>query len=138
MYIQCKVYLQICRKWRAYNRTIVVQVNLENLKKYSSVLLINTSVFICFQDLPLDVIKKERKKILNARKPDKELQAYFSDPELGLIEVKVCKYLNRPLKSKHKLLSIIIQNNNVCKVISNVLGHGLMVLTILILIYLSS
>ena len=109
MYIQCKVYLQICRKWRAYNRTIVVQVNLENLKKYSSVLLINTSVFICFQDLPLDVIKKERKKILNARKPDKELQAYFSDPELGLIEVKVCKYLNRP-KSKHELLSIIIQN----------------------------
>ena len=45
-------------------------------------------VFFCFQDLPLDVIKKERKKILNARKPDKELQAYFSDPELGLIEVK--------------------------------------------------
>ena len=27
MYIQCKVYLQICRKWRAYNRTIVVQVS---------------------------------------------------------------------------------------------------------------
>ena len=26
MYIQCKVYIQICRKWRAYNRTIVVQV----------------------------------------------------------------------------------------------------------------
>ena len=125
MYIQCKVYLQICRKWRAYNRTIVVQVNLENLKKYSSVLLINTSVFICFQDLPLDVIKKERKKILNARKPDKELQAYFSDPELGLIEVKVCKYLNKPLKSKHELLSIITQNNSVCKVTSNVLGHGL-------------
>jgi len=62
MYIQCKVYLQICRKWRAYNRTIVVQ------------------------DLPLDVIKKERKKILNARKPGKELQVYFSDPELGPIE----------------------------------------------------
>ena len=26
MYIQCKVYLQLCRKWKAYNRTIVVQV----------------------------------------------------------------------------------------------------------------
>ena len=26
MYIQCKVYIQICRKWRAFNRTIVVQV----------------------------------------------------------------------------------------------------------------
>ena len=35
MYIQCKVYLQICRKWRAYNRTIVVQVR-ENLEKYFS------------------------------------------------------------------------------------------------------
>ena len=56
------------------------------------------------------MIKKERKKILNARKPDKELQAYFSDPELGLIEVKVCKYLNKPLKSKHEILSIITQN----------------------------
>ena len=27
MYIQCKVYIQICRKWRAFNRTIVVQVS---------------------------------------------------------------------------------------------------------------
>ncbi len=45
MYIQCKVYLQICRKWRAYNRTIVVQVQKENLEKYSSVLLINLIVF---------------------------------------------------------------------------------------------
>jgi len=25
MYIQCKVYIQICKKWKAYNRTIVVQ-----------------------------------------------------------------------------------------------------------------
>ena len=31
MYIQCKVYLQLCRKWKAYNRTIVVQVILINL-----------------------------------------------------------------------------------------------------------
>ena len=28
MYIQCKVYIQICKKWKAYNRTIVVQVML--------------------------------------------------------------------------------------------------------------
>ena len=53
------------------------------------------------------MIKKERKKILNARKPGKELQAYFSDPELGLIEVKVNKYLNKLLIGKLKLLSII-------------------------------
>lgn len=65
MYIQCKVYLHICRKWRAYNRTIVVQ------------------------DLPLDVIKTERIKILKARKPGKEFQVYFSDPELGPIETPV-------------------------------------------------
>ena len=25
MYIQCKVYVQLCRKWKAYNRIIVVQ-----------------------------------------------------------------------------------------------------------------
>jgi hypothetical protein len=28
MYIQCKVYIQICKKWKAYNRTIVVQVRI--------------------------------------------------------------------------------------------------------------
>jgi E3 ubiquitin-protein ligase MARCH1/8 len=27
MYIQCKVYIQICKKWKAYNRTIVVEVS---------------------------------------------------------------------------------------------------------------
>ena len=27
MYIQCKVYVHLCRKWKAYNRTIVVQVS---------------------------------------------------------------------------------------------------------------
>ena len=26
MYIQCKVYIHLCRKWKAYNRIIVVQV----------------------------------------------------------------------------------------------------------------
>ena len=31
MYIQCKVYLQLCRKWKAYNRTIVVQVIQSNM-----------------------------------------------------------------------------------------------------------
>ena len=25
MYVQCKVYLHLCRKWKAYNRIIVVQ-----------------------------------------------------------------------------------------------------------------
>ena len=29
MYIQCKIYIQICKKWKAYNRTIVVQVRME-------------------------------------------------------------------------------------------------------------
>lgn len=48
MYIQCKVYIQICKKWRAYNRTIVVQ------------------------DLPPEIIKKQKKAILDARKPGKE------------------------------------------------------------------
>jgi len=62
MYIQCKVYIQICRKWRAYNRTIVVQ------------------------DLPVEQIKMERTKIINARKPGKEFQVYLSDPELGNVE----------------------------------------------------
>ncbi len=84
------------------------------------------------------MIKKERKKILNARKPDKELQAYFSDPELGLIEVKSVQIFEQAIKEQTLiLLSIIIQNNNVCAVTSNVLGQGLMV-KILILIYLSS
>ena len=26
MYIQCKVYVHLCKKWKAYNRIIVVQV----------------------------------------------------------------------------------------------------------------
>ena len=65
MYIQCKVYIQICRKWKAYNRTIVVQ------------------------DLPVEIIKKERKKILCARKPGKEFQVYLSDTELGVAEVAI-------------------------------------------------
>ena len=34
------------------------------------------------------MIKTERIKILKARKPGKEFQVYFSDPELGPIEVK--------------------------------------------------
>ena len=121
MYIQCKVYLQICRKWRAYNRTIVVQV--KRILKWHSCRWLS----VCFQDLPLDVIKKERKKILNARKPGKEFQAYLSDPELGLIEVKVNKYLNKLFKSKHKLLSIIYLLRIMCAITSNVLGQGLLV-----------
>eukprot|EP00090_Calanus_glacialis_P014613 TRINITY_DN23438_c0_g1_i1.p1 TRINITY_DN23438_c0_g1~~TRINITY_DN23438_c0_g1_i1.p1 ORF type:complete len:314 (-),score=69.83 TRINITY_DN23438_c0_g1_i1:830-1771(-) len=48
MYIQCKVYIQICKKWKAYNRTIVVQ------------------------DLPPEIIKKHKKAIIEARKPGKE------------------------------------------------------------------
>ena len=28
MYVQCKVYIQFYKKWKAYNRTIVVQVRL--------------------------------------------------------------------------------------------------------------
>jgi len=48
MYIQCKVYMQICKKWKAYNRTIVVQ------------------------DLPPEVIKDQRLAIMEARKPGKE------------------------------------------------------------------
>lgn len=72
------------------------------------------------------MIKKERKKILNARKPGKEFQAYFSDPELGLIEVKLNKYLNKLSKSKQKFLSII-KSRSVCAITSNVLGQGLLV-----------
>jgi len=48
MYIQCKIYIQICKKWKAYNRTIVVQ------------------------DLPPEVIKDQRLAIMEARKPGKE------------------------------------------------------------------
>ena len=85
MYIQCKVYIQICRKWRAYNRTIVVQV------KIFPWILIN---FVTFKkDLPEDVIKKERKKIISTRKPGKEIEAYLSDPELGNLEVKGYKLI---------------------------------------------
>ena len=65
MYIQCKVYIQICRKWRAYNRTIVVQ------------------------DLPQDIIEKQKKAILEARKPGKEDTVWISsDSEGELNEVK--------------------------------------------------
>ena len=39
------------------------------------------------QDLPTEIIKKERKKILSARKPGKEFKVYVSDPELGSLEV---------------------------------------------------
>ena len=66
MYIQCKVYIQICRKWRAYNRTIVVQ------------------------DLPQDIIEKQKKAILEARKPGKEDTVWISsDSEGELNEVKL-------------------------------------------------
>ena len=64
MYIQCKVYIQICRKWRAYNRTIVVQ------------------------DLPQDIIEKQKKAILEARKPGKEETVWISsDSEAEINEV---------------------------------------------------
>jgi len=66
MYIQCKVYIQICKKWRAYNRTIVVQ------------------------DLPAEVIKKQKKAIQEARKPGKEdtiLPTFSSDTDSSLSEV---------------------------------------------------
>ena len=45
--------------------------------------------YICqfMKDLPEDVIKKERKKIISTRKPGKEIEAYLSDPELGNLEV---------------------------------------------------
>lgn len=35
MYIQCKVYVHLCRKWKAYNRTIVVQDAPEGVHKPS-------------------------------------------------------------------------------------------------------
>ena len=48
---------------------------------------INFATFI--KDLPEDVIKKERKKIISTRKPGKEIEAYLSDPELGNLEVRI-------------------------------------------------
>ena len=54
------------------------------------------------------MIKKERKKILNARKPDKELQAYFSDPELGLIEVKSVQIFEQAIKEQ----TLTLEHNN--------------------------
>lgn len=33
MYIQCKVYVHLCRKWKAYNRIIVVQVKAGHIFK---------------------------------------------------------------------------------------------------------
>ena len=41
MYIQCKVYLQLCRKWKAYNRTIVVQVIQSNMPMHVSKIFLN-------------------------------------------------------------------------------------------------
>ena len=74
MYIQCKVYIQICRKWRAYNRTIVVQ------------------------DLPQDVIEKQKKAILEARKPGKEDTVWISsDSEAEFNEVKLWIFRNANL-----------------------------------------
>ena len=36
MYIQCKVYIHLCRKWKAYNRIIVVQVIIIYKETYKS------------------------------------------------------------------------------------------------------
>jgi len=68
MYIQCKVYIQICKKWKAYNRTIVVQ------------------------DLPPDMIEKQKKAIMEARKPGKEekiIPASSSDTDSSGSEVSL-------------------------------------------------
>jgi len=66
MYIQCKVYLQLCRKWKAYNRTIVVQ------------------------DMPPEILKQQQRAILEARKPGRETSSSartsVSDSELNLSE----------------------------------------------------
>ena len=35
MYIQCKVYIQICKKWKAFNRTIIVQVRTTQTQLFS-------------------------------------------------------------------------------------------------------
>ena len=37
MYVQCKVYLHLCRKWKAYNRIIVVQDAPEGVHKVGKV-----------------------------------------------------------------------------------------------------
>ena len=58
MYIQCKVYIQICRKWKAYNRTIVVQVH---FSKCFSCLNIFSFVGFTFRS------NQERKKENNQR-----------------------------------------------------------------------
>jgi len=66
MYIQCKVYIQICKKWKAYNRTIVVQ------------------------DLPPEIIKHQKRLIIEARKPGKEdaiLPSSSSDTDSYLSEI---------------------------------------------------
>lgn len=34
MYVQCKVYIQLCRKWKAYNRTIFIQESPEKSNFY--------------------------------------------------------------------------------------------------------
>lgn len=36
MYIQCKVYIHLCRKWKAYNRIIVVQDAPEGIHKHKT------------------------------------------------------------------------------------------------------
>jgi len=58
MYIQCKIYIQICKKWKAFNRTIVVQ------------------------DLPPEVIKNHQLAIMEARKPSKEDGVSDNDSEI--------------------------------------------------------
>jgi len=63
MYIQCKVYLQLCRKWKAYNRTIVVQ------------------------DMPPEILKQQKRAILEARKPGREDRGeQVSDTESSISE----------------------------------------------------
>merc|ERR1712106_1303691 len=44
MYVQCKVYTQLCGKWKAFNRVILVK------------------------DLPLEILEKQKQTILEARK----------------------------------------------------------------------
>ena len=34
MYVQCKMYVQLCKRWRAYNRVIHIQDCPDDLKKY--------------------------------------------------------------------------------------------------------
>ena len=33
MYVQCKMYVQLCRRWRAYNRVIYIQSTPDNEQK---------------------------------------------------------------------------------------------------------